>query len=163
LAVRCHYWDASALVKIVADDAAEASGRASVRAFFFEQALHYATSYSLAEALNVFKLKWLRHDISREVYFQDVREFFRLVVSSTEEDQVPISVQVLDQAERIMAEHALDFVDALQLVTVLRGKFSVLVGDSTSLFATADHDLAVAARKLGAQVWECHKEQAPGC
>jgi predicted nucleic acid-binding protein len=73
-------------------------------------------------------------------------------VSSTEEDHVPISVQILEHAERIMAEHELDFVDALQLVTVLRGKFSVLVGDSASLFVTADHDLAVAARKLGAQV-----------
>jgi predicted nucleic acid-binding protein len=152
VAVRCHYWDASAVVKIVADDVAEVPGRDSVRAFFFEHGLHYATSYTLAEALNVFKLKWLRHDISVEQYFRDVREFFRLVVSSTEEDHVPISVQILEHAERIMAEHELDFVDALQLVTVLRGKFSVLVGDSASLFVTADHDLAVAARKLGAQV-----------
>ena len=87
--VRCHYWDASALVKIVATDAAEALGRAAVRAFFFGQPLHYATSYCLAEALGAFKLKWLRGHISRDEYFADVREFFRLVVSGLEEDKFP--------------------------------------------------------------------------
>ena len=72
-------------------------------------------------------------------------------------------MRVLEEAERIMKAHDIDFVDAIQVVTVLQGKFSVFVGDSASLFITADHSLAVAARERGASVWECHKERPVGC
>jgi predicted nucleic acid-binding protein len=158
-AVRCHYWDASALVKVVAEDAHEAPGRQAVRDFFFSKGLHYTTSYCLAEALSAFKLKWLREVVTQPEYFRTVREFFRLVAYSVTVDDVPVVPGVLERAERLMAEHALDFVDAIQVVTLLHGRFAVFVGDSRSLFVTADQALAKAARQEGAVVWVCTDER----
>jgi predicted nucleic acid-binding protein len=159
-AVRCHYWDASALVKIVADDDGEARGRQPVRDFFFGEGLHYTTSYCLAEVLSAFKLKWLRELVTQEEYFRTVREFFRLVACRVTVDDVPVVPSSVERAERLMADHELDFIDAIQVVTLLHGQFAVFVGESRSLFVTADESLAKAARQEGAIVWLCTAEQA---
>jgi hypothetical protein len=74
---------------------------------------------------------------------------------------VPVSLQLLDEAERFMRAYAIDFIDAIQVVTVLHGRFAALVEGSRSLFITADRDLARAARDLGGRVWECTTENAP--
>jgi predicted nucleic acid-binding protein len=131
-----YYWDASALVKVVAIDPDESPGRDAVRDFFHNRGLHRTTPYCLAEALSAFKLKWRRDLITRDEYIHCVSEFFRLVVSHLEEDEVPFAVQLRAEAERLIKAHDLDFIDAIQLVTILRGKYSVLVGDSQSLFIT---------------------------
>ena len=60
-----------------------------------------------------------------------------------------------------MQAHGLDFIDSIQIVTLLKGTYSGLVGTSQSLFITADRALAVAARKEGARVWDCTSEAAP--
>ena len=144
-----------------ADDADEKRGRAALRQYYFGHSHHYATSYCIAEALSAFKVKWLRGRITQDEYVKDVREFSRLVVSSLTVDEVPLSLQVQDEAERLMKAHNIDFVDSLQIVTVLRGRFAGLVGGSRSLFITADRALAAAARQEGARVWECTTEASP--
>ncbi len=159
--VKNHYLDASALVKLVAEDADEEPGRAVLRQYYRSHALYYATSYCLAEALSAFKVKWLRGRITQDEYVKDVHEFFRVVVSGLTVDEVPLSLQVHDEAERLMKTHSIDFIDSIQVVTVLRGRFAGLVGGSQSLFITADRALAAAAREEGARVWECTKEATP--
>jgi predicted nucleic acid-binding protein len=153
-----HYWDASALVKLVAPDADDAPGRATVRDYFFAHEHHYSTSACIAEALSVLKRKWLRGLLSQDQYVFAVREFYRLVVSGLSVDDVPVSVQLLDAAEGLMRQHDIDFIDSVQVVTVLHGRYSVFIGDSKSLFITADRTLAKAAREEGARVWECSSE-----
>ena len=159
--VKVHYLDASALVKLVADDADEEPGRAVLRQYYFGHAQHYATSYCLAEALSAFKVKWLRKMISQDDYVRDVRDFFRVVVSGLAVDEVPLSVQVQNEAERLMKTYGIDFIDSIQVVTVLRGRFAGLVGGSQSLFITADRTLAAVARQEGTRVWECTTEATP--
>ena len=87
-----------------------------------------------------------------------VREFFRLVWSACEVEDVPLSVDVQREAERLMRTHRLDFIDSIQLVTVLHGRFAGLVRGSKSVFITADRALAVAGRSEGVRVWECTTE-----
>lgn len=60
-----------------------------------------------------------------------------------------------------MKAHGIDFIDSIQVVTVLHGRFSVFTGDPQSLFITTDKALAKAARQEGARVWECRKEPPP--
>ena len=160
-AVRVHYFDASALVKLVAEDKAELPGREQLRAFFFGPIQRYATSYCIAEALSAFKLKWLRKDSTEAEYLKNIREFFRLVVSSLVVDEVPLSLQIQAEAERLVTAYKIDFIDSIQLVTVLQGRFSVFVRASQTLFVTADRRLANAARKEGAKVWLCTKGAVP--
>ena len=57
-----------------------------------------------------------------------------------------------------MRQHDIDLIDSVQVVTVLHGRYSVFIGDSRSLFITADRTLAKAAREEGARVWECSSE-----
>jgi hypothetical protein len=73
-------------------------------------------------------------------------------------EDVPLSLEVQREAERLMRTHNLDFVDSIQLVTVLRGRFAVLTQGSKSLFITADQALAAAGRSEGARVWDCTTE-----
>ena len=161
--VKVHYLDASALVKLVADDDDEKDGRAALREFYNSHGHHYATSYCIAEALSAFKLKWLRKKITLGEYIKDVREFFRLVLSHLTVDEVPLSVEILDEADRLMKAHKIDFIDSIQLVTVLRGRFAHFAGESQSLFITADRKLAKAARKERVRVCDCTKEAPAPC
>jgi predicted nucleic acid-binding protein len=156
------YWDASALVKVVATDADEVTNQAEVRAQFHDNANQNATSYCLAEALSAFKSKWLRKRITHDEYLHDVREFFRLVVPHLIEVAVPLAGPIQTNAERYMREHRLDFIDAVQLATVLYGRESIFVAGSKTLFITADHALALAAHQEGARVWECTRPFPPG-
>jgi predicted nucleic acid-binding protein len=154
-AVFYRYWDASALVKVIATDPDEAGNQPEVEAYFHQNRLHNVTSYCLAEALSAFKSKWLRKRITQDEYMRDVREFFRLVVPFVTEVPVPLAGPIRTSAERHMQAYRLDFIDAIQLATVRFGRESIFVAGSQTLFITADHDLAVAAHREGARVWEC--------
>jgi predicted nucleic acid-binding protein len=157
-AVNNHYLDASAMVKLVADDDEDKRGREVLRQFFFSNHLHRTTSYCLAETLSALKSKWRRRVVTQDEYVRTVREFFRLVWSACEVEDVPLSVEVQREAERLMRAHNLDFVDSIQLVTVLHGRYAGLSQGSKSLFITADQALAAAGRSEGVRVWECASE-----
>ncbi len=158
------YWDhldASAMVKLVANDADEEPGRVDLRKHFFSRTMHRATSFCVAETLSAFKTKWLRGRISQEEYVEDVREFFRLVLSVLRIDEVPLDVHLQQEAERLIKSYGIDFVDGIQIVTLRTGPYSVFIGGSRSLFVTADRSLARAARLEGARVWDCTAEVCP--
>jgi predicted nucleic acid-binding protein len=156
-----HYLDASAMVRVVADDPDEAPGQTVLREYFFKHGMYRATSFCVAEALSAFKTKWLRGKISQAEYIRDVKAFFRLVVSALHIEEVPLAVQVHQAAERLIAAYGIDFVDSVQVVTLMSGQYSIFVGDSQSVFITADRTLADAARREGARVWECGTEPCP--
>ena len=156
-----HYLDASAMVRVVADDSDEVPGRDALREYFFKHGQYRATSYCVAEALSAFKTKWLRGKISQAEYIRDVQKFFRLVVSALHIEEVPLGVQLRQAAERLIAAYEIDFVDSIQIVTLMSGQYSIFIGDSQSVFITADQTLAAAARREGARVWECGTEPCP--
>jgi predicted nucleic acid-binding protein len=161
--IKVHYFDASALVKLVADDADEEPGRNVLRKYHNDHAHPgYATSFCIAEAFGAFKLKFLRKKISEKEYVSYLRNFIRVTGNTFQTDEVPILEPiVISEAERLIAKYKIDFVDCFQIVTIMRGKFRIFNGPSQSILITADRELSRVARAEGARVWECTSEPAP--
>jgi len=55
--VKCSYFDASALIKLVSEEASEEPGRSAVRKYIKREANLYTTSHCISEALGVLKVK----------------------------------------------------------------------------------------------------------
>lgn len=150
---KTRYLDASALVKLVIDE----GDHGPVRSFFQTNGNFCATSLCLAEALGVVKAKWTHGRISEEKYFDATRE---LVINAwggkIEINNVDLfSPEGLTPVEMLGRKHALDLSDALQLHTILRGTYSVLGPQSSSVLITADAKLAKAAEVEGIRAWNC--------
>jgi len=162
-AVKVHYLDASALVKLVADDPGEEPGRDVLRQYYREHSNRYATSYSVTETFSAFKGKFRRHEITEDQYIKYVKEFIDGVIGTNLQiDEVPIlKPPVFTEAERLFQKYKIDFIDCFQIVTILHGQFRFLCSDSKSILITADRALAKAARAEGARVWEVTTEPAP--
>lgn len=161
--IKVHYFDASALVKLVADDADEEPGRSVLREYHREHAHPgYTTSFCIAEAFGVFKRKFLRKLVSEDQYVKYVRDFILTTGNTFKVDEVPVLWPVVrDEAERLITKYKIDFIDCFQIVTIMRGQFRIFVADSQSILITADRELARVARAEGARVWECTSEPAP--
>jgi predicted nucleic acid-binding protein len=154
-AVKAHYLDASALVKLVADDPDDEPGRTVIREYYQKHSSFMTTSHCVSEALSIFKVKFLyRKQIAQDDYVSCIRTFVKNIVGGKlEVDEMPIlSPKLLSEAEVLIKKHNLDFIDCVQVVTILHGKYSVLSGDSKSVLITADKGLAKAARAEGARV-----------
>ena len=161
--IKSHYLDASALVKLVADDPDDEPGRTAVRKYYETHTCMKTTSHCLSEALSVFKSKFLRRRISRDDYIRYVDMFITKTVGwKLEIEEIPIlSPKLLEESAILIRKYDLDFVDCVQIVTILHGKDKIFVNDSKSVLITADRDLAKAARAEGARVWECTSELPP--
>ena len=162
-AIKVHYFDASALVKLVADDPDEELGRAALRKYHTEHAHPgYTTSFCIAEAFGALKTKFLRKKISQAQYLKCVKELILVTGNTFQIDEMPIlDPEVRSEFERLSKSYRLDFVDCLQIITILKGKFRIFAGPSQSVLITADRELAKAARTEGARVWECSSEDPP--
>ena len=171
-AVKVCYLDASALVKLVADDRDEEPGREAVREYYHSNANMKATPYCVAETLSVFKRKHLTNKISRKEYKNCIKTFLHKIIGanlSIEEPEFPEYkefgsrklpiLKLLSKAEEFLDVNAnLDFIDCIQLADLMHGRYSRL----QSLFLiTADKNLAKAARSKGISVWECTSEPPP--
>jgi predicted nucleic acid-binding protein len=121
--VRAHYLDASVLVKIVADDADEAPGRDVFREYYRSNILMYTNSFCVVECLSAFRRKWMKKQISLEEYLHYIDGFYRRGVGHKLqlEDLELLAPQFRSEAERLMSVHQLDFVDAVQIVTLMKG------------------------------------------
>lgn len=121
--VKAHYLDASALVKLVADDPDEEPGRDALRKYYREHSNRYATSYCVTEAFSAFKLKFLRGRIPEAKYITYVHEFIRTVIGANLQiDEVSILLPIVrNEAERLIKTYKIDFLDCFQIVTVLAG------------------------------------------
>ena len=162
-AVKMHYLDASALVKLVAEDPDDEPGRTAIRAYFKNHTDFITTFYCLSEVFSVFKAKFFyRKKINQDQYVKYLRTSLQTIVVRLEIEKIPIlSPQVLDEAEFLIRKYNLDFSDCIQIVTILHGNFSVLSADSKSILITADRNLAKTARGEGARVWDCMSEPSP--
>jgi predicted nucleic acid-binding protein len=162
-AIKVHYYDASALVKLVADDVDEEPGRDVLRNYHRAHAHPgYTTSFCIAEAFGALKRKFLRGRISEAQYLKFVKDLIRETGNTFEVDELPpLDPVVGSEFERLATKHNIDFVDCLQIVTILKGRFRIFDGPSKSILITADRELAKAARSEGAKVWECSSEGPP--
>ena len=162
---RASYFDASALVKLVADDPSEEQGRDTLRKYYWSHtASVYATPYCVSETFSVFKRMFVRAEINEERYIKYVQTFIRQFLGTNlRQDQMSVlSPVVFSETERLVKAHKIDFVDCLQIVTIMHGQFHILGPNSQSILITADEGLAKAARFEGARVWNCRTEPSPG-
>ena len=162
-AIKVHYFDASALVKLVADDPDEEPGRDVLRKYHNQHAHPgYTTSFCVSEAFGALKLKFLRKKISETQYLKCVKNLIRVIGNTFQIDELEILLPLVSsEFERLVGNYKIDFVDCLQIVTIRHGRFRIFDGPSKSILITADRELAKAARAESARVWECSSETAP--
>jgi predicted nucleic acid-binding protein len=161
---KASYFDTSALVKLVSDDQSEEPSREAVRKYHWSHiASVYATPYCVAETFGVSKRKFLRGQVTNEQYFKDIHTLIsRFLGCNLRQDQMSVlSPVVFSETERLVNQHGIDFVDCLQIVTLIHGQFSKLGPNAKSLLITADAELAKVARAERARVWEYRTETAP--
>jgi len=93
--------------------------------------------------------------------FRYVQDFIRTIIGANLQiDEVPIlSAKILSAAERLIKTYRIDFLDCLQIVTIMQGQFRLGGPNSQSILITADRGLEKAAPE-GAKVWECTSEDA---
>jgi len=157
--VHVWYLDASALVKLVVDE----SDSASVREFYNSNSNLHATSLCVTEALGVIKAKWAHRHITQDDYFKATR---CLIINSWGGkiglDNIDLfTPEGLTAVEALARKHSLDLSDALQLETMLHGKFRYFADDARPILITADRKLAEAARHEDIRAWDCVTEEVP--
>ena len=162
-AIKVHYFDASALVKLVANDPDEESGREVLRKYHREHAHPgYTVFFCVAEALGALKLKFLRKKISEPDYLKYVIDLLRVVENTFQFDELDVLLPVVSsEFEQLVARYKLDFIDCFQIAILKHGKYGIFEGASQSILITADRELAAAARSEKMRVWECSSEDPP--
>jgi predicted nucleic acid-binding protein len=162
--VKVKYLDASALIKLVVDE----EDAHLIRDFFRRNTNFCTTSLCLAEALGRLKGLWKKGrkegvKLSTDQYFKATRE---LIIETwggrIEVDELKLlDPMIHTDVESLAKKYNVDLSDALQLVTIKKGQYSVFVSDSASILITADGPLADAAKSEGIRVWNCTKEPVP--
>jgi len=156
------YLDASAAVKLFVNE----DGSVRLEDFIGRKwAAHlHITEFAFYETLGVFKKKLLRAELDRDRYFNIIAE----ITGSVEEREIeidssfrPDSFHHFADIYELAAKHSLDWSDALQVYTVLKGKWAGFRYESTAMFITADQALANAAKLEGLRVWNLAKEDRP--
>ena len=160
-----HYLDASAMVKLVFDE----GDCQPLLNFFRTNSSYCATLMCVTEALSVLKGKWAGKKMSMEQYVESTYEL--VIYTQRRENQYDSKIViddadilnpgVYDEVRGIVEKHNLDLSDALQLHSILRGKFAHLIGGSASVLITADKGLAKAATVEGVRVWNCIVDAVP--
>jgi predicted nucleic acid-binding protein len=157
---RADFFDASALVKVFADE----PGSIVVREYWRSRATKYTTPFCFYEAMNVLKSKWKhKGQLTLPSYLEAA---FELTVwygaSSSKVSDLDFTDPLTFAETKSLAERSgLDLSDAFQIMSVKRGYFSVLVKDSATVLVTADNALAEAARAEELRVWNINLEPPP--
>lgn len=146
-------------MKLLVDE----DGSDVVRDYISKHSVFITTQLCFAETLGALKVKLTHRLLSREKYLDACAELMAHLKEQTLEiHDIGISESsTFDDVERIASKHKLDVSDAYQLVTLNRGFFSTLHGDSKTILITADKELAAAARIEGLRVWDCLREAEP--
>lgn len=159
--LRAAYFDASALVKVFSSE----TDSDVVRQYWRAQATKQTTLFCFYETLSILKGKTKRNPpaLTKAEYLKAAWELFVWYNAAMRGIRDPefTNPDIFAKAKQIAEDHDLDLSDALQLVTLRDGYFSLLTNDSTSLLVTADEALAIAARKMGLPVWDCSREPRP--
>jgi predicted nucleic acid-binding protein len=158
IALHACFFDASALAKVYVTE----SHSYEVRAFWQAQHTKYTTPFCFHETLTVIKLKWLRKEITKDIYLDAVTRathWYRVATRNMDNPDIT-DTEVFVAAFELVSKYDLDFSDACQIVSVSKGYFSHNAMGSKTVFVTADGDLVKAARNEGLRVWHVGKELA---
>ena len=162
------YLDASALIKLILDIPDEKPGHKEINEFFINNpGPFFTTSLCFSETLGTLKRKFLKKEISIDKYLNSAEKLFINVSGPSPkikiDNKLPIdSKELFENAAKLVNNYKIDLIDAMQIMTVMKGIYYVLVEKNKPLFITADKDLAEAARKESMQnVWDCIGEPKP--
>lgn len=157
--IRTHYLDASAIVKLLVNE----QGSEDVRKYFDKYSNFCTTSIYFAETLGVLKKKYLREDIMQQDYLGACNLLMAQISGeSIGIDDIEIANrQTYLEVEKLAQKYNLDISDSFQIVTLKRGYFSILRGESEPMLITADKKLAKTARQEDLKVWYCVEEPEP--
>lgn len=157
---RANCLDASALVKLYVEEI----GSDILRQYAETEPTRYTTPFCFFEALNVLKVKWLyRKEISKEEYHDaslSLTSWFSHI-SKRIPDLDFTDPLIFMEVKTLSDKYSLDLSDAFQILSVKKGFFSGLAGESRTILVTADEGLAKASRNEGIRAWHFLTEPKP--
>ena len=114
--------------------------------------------------MGVLKQKLNRHEISPKAYISNSRNLIRKI----REDKPKIingdfiSHSAFAEAERMVSEYSIDFIDAFQIISC-KSSWTALGKASELVLVTADLALSKASDKEGIKCWYCRETHEPIC
>lgn len=166
-----HYLDACVAVKLVTKE----SGHETIEEFIREN-LDYPcliTEFAFYETLSALKGKWCRRDKNvppdQKLNFEQYRCAIAVLDAYVDERLLQIDDEFCLNGSKIIYElgvmvkaHNIDYSDALQIHTVLNGKWSMSIGSGAApVFVTTDEALSKAGKAMGLQTWWFGHEPHP--
>jgi len=163
IAAKVKYLDTSAIVKLFFDE----DGSDNVRAYYNSHSSFCCAEMTFYEAMNVLKSRLFKGK-KKDQYFENITDLRimgwgwftgkgKLEIETIQLNNVDVFKEVYDYAMK----YDIDIADAIQIYAILRGKYSVLTGDSMTVLITADDKLENAAIGNNIRVWNCRKENKP--
>lgn len=162
IAVKTKYLDTSALVKLFLDE----EGSDNFRDYYNNHVNFCCTDMTFYEAMNVLKAR-LFNGSKKNQYFESIKKLKIMGWGVTKRGKLEIETihindfNVFKEVYEIAIKYDIDVADAIQIYAILKGKFSVLTGDSKTVLITADERLEEAAKGNSMKVWNCRKENKP--
>jgi len=147
-----NYFDASALVKVYTNE----SGSKEVRKYFESQGGNACTTtICYYETLNVLKMKrFFRRppdDITDDEYHNAafaLSAWFSMSSANVRNLNL-VDSKTFPEVQSLARKYSLDLSDAFQILSVTKGPYSPMIGESQTILVTADENLAAAARSEG--------------
>jgi predicted nucleic acid-binding protein len=154
-AVRTHCLDASALVKHYINE----RGSEALQEYLEGQANWYTTPFCLYEALGVLKAKAKNKNRPDRITEDEYHRAGFAILADFDFRSKPLpDIDIVDplifsEVQALCRKHPkIDFSDAFQILSVKKGYFSSLCGESQTVLVTADANLATAAEEEGLKV-----------
>jgi predicted nucleic acid-binding protein len=153
------YLDASVAVKLLIEE--EHSEKVKN---YFERKVASMTVFCFHETLSVLKGKWKRKEITEKEYLNATYQFISLVQSEyieLDDDFDLTDDSVFFEIQSIVKESEIDLSDALQILSVKKGRYKSSTGYSQTILATADRGLIRSAQAFDVRVWNVLNDEPP--
>ncbi len=158
LAIKVKYLDAAAMLKLYLDE----DGSKEFREYFFSHTNYCTTRMTFYETMNVLKSRLFKNP-NKDKYHQAVKNLVihgwggKIEIEAIELD----NLDVFNEISNLSITYDLDVADAIQIYSILKGKYCRLVKESSSVLITADDKLERAAKTNGIRVWNCRNNTKP--
>jgi predicted nucleic acid-binding protein len=114
----------------------------------------------------VLKREFLKGNLSKTAYRASTRKLISSLQDKTKYFEIHredfLESGIFREADHLVEKYEIDFVDALQVVTV-NHSWPLLAGNSRPLLITADDRLAEVASAVGIMTWNCMVADLPPC
>jgi predicted nucleic acid-binding protein len=154
--IKFRFLDASVIVKLVIEE----PGSEMVKGILGEGTCR-TTQYCIYEAYGVIKRKWEKEEIDNQKYFKAMyllsafirNKQIRIVDVFLEDiSDFKEAKRIVEQSTNKNGKCLIDLSDALQIISMKKGFYSLLEGESKPVLITADNDLGEVAKKEGLSV-----------